>query len=94
MNDLYHMIDVWVCGIAAYVQQIEMLFMIIHGLRNKHSVYMYQVSTIMSASWHNNWCTQIYGKEITIYSIIDLVGRSIVFMYRFDMYIPLSSRTI
>ena len=33
MNDLYHMIDVWVCGIAAYVQQIEMLFMIIHGLR-------------------------------------------------------------
>ena len=34
MNDLYHMIDVWVCGIAAYVQQIEMLFMIIHGLRN------------------------------------------------------------
>ena len=34
MNDLYHMIDVWVCGIAAYVQQIEMSFMIIHGLRN------------------------------------------------------------
>ena len=34
MNDLYHMIDVWVCGIAANVQQIEMLFMIIHGLRN------------------------------------------------------------
>ena len=33
MNDLYHMIDVWVCGIAAYVQQIEMLFMINHGLR-------------------------------------------------------------
>ena len=84
MNDLYHMIDVWVCGIAAYVQQIEMLFMIIHRLRN----------TMMSASWHNNWCTQIYGKEITIYSIIDLVGRSIVFMYSFDIYIPLSSRTI
>ena len=47
-----------------------------------------------AASWHNNWCTQIYGKEITIYSIIDLVGRSIVFMYSFDIYIPLSSRTI
>ena len=84
MNELYHMIDVWVCGIAAYVQQIEMLFMIIHGLRN----------TIMSASWHNNWCTQIYGKEITIYSIIDLVGSSIVSMYSFNIYIPLSSRTI
>ena len=86
MNDLYHMIDVWVCGIAAYVQQIEMLFMIIHGLRNKY--------ILMSASWHNYWCTQTYSKEITIYSIIDLVGRSIVFMYSFDIYIPLSSRTI
>ena len=43
MNDLYHMIDVWVCGIAAYVQQIEMLFMIIHGLRNKYIFYFFRV---------------------------------------------------
>ena len=50
MNDLYHMIDVWVCGIAAYVQQIEMLFMIIHGLRN---IYIYTFHVYVSGQYNN-----------------------------------------